>query len=1288
MTKEVLRQKNEQIKDESVKAEWQAVVASSNRLPEDMDDLTTFRKKKEKKLADARPATAPIRKHGQAAAEFQAWPGNQWGNVPRGLAAHRSHSAKIREKVGGRPKSAALVPGSRGFGEFELQPAADRKWACVLKLDFRMNQKKLVVGRSDACDVKLDKYSCTREDLKAISREHCTVVIDDYGTMTIQDHSGNGTLVNNLLLKHGLDPDSCSLAVGDSVTFGGHASECKYVLAINDKPAALSRIDASKLRGQEQVAEGAADSVKQAMILAGDVKLAARESHRAWALWSGAETVIKDISAVKNLVVFASAGSPHQCAHAAAALHSLSKDLTGINLVINAGGVSALSTLAAVNDEFIDGLESCREEAILGLRSLIMRSAQGRERVAKEGALRMLIKIAGNSDDPMRYLADEAVREFEEIEEREKEERAAKADAKNSGARICSPFSRPRTAGSSVSRVSTTDGASNADTDIYTMASSRPSSALHYPQGWSSVGGAKMDYDYANAFRPQSAAVVRTPYSRPESADFLTTEGAVEVDGSTQKQVRPVSAAMIMTQQQYFQEAARRPIMYKKEYISTDEHQEAVPWRHAASTRPGDVHSMVHKKKLYFAYERAGKEFEENDSNSGKVSATKNHLKDISEYDSYYALSAAERAQTKRKYKKDVYMPAIPRGPVDGSSSSGFIASKEAQDHGQKFLIDGIYREYLKPGGLPRDIESLLILSKRTNPSQDEQPEILSAPSSDIDEEQDENVQTGEDERFTNSSSNLHTGDEPGTGELEPFANEEVGDAMTRLNLQRPESAQPKDRASVPQSPIPMRARPASAGGVLSAGSPEGSTRNAPSTRSTLGSHAAADFQRRQAPASVDPDQARGLDSAPSPSSRAQRSGGAESQLFSTAPLDTMEPVLQMPRDAGEGMVHRPQSSGRFARPSTPGGLMPIFERAESSLDDSRHMDASLERSSSADVSREAVLMPDRGSAAQVEEGPWSALIASVAPIWGQIFDDCFALGNLVGRFFSEEQILNLVQNIHDKAVKEASSHEEAATLNLYKRTELQRFLSANMHHVSQASGIDYFALTEMLAPDLIGRHALQLYCALKDKTPEGASVVELQHALKLANLSDEDVLRISGVHRREYSPSAAEENGQGRRRFSAIYQAILGRISLDDATIFTGPEQQYDQRRWLEHALLAACESISHISSSDADSVPVSTEMEDVEDTQGIAKPEASKDPWGDFIRTPDSRYAGEEERAERGAVDAVAEEIADVYSDSGEEEEIIDNTVIDMAMSASDLKDDVFSRNLLPDSLSQRPR
>ena len=112
MTKELLKQKNEQIKDESVKAEWKAVVAASK--PADlaatgMDDLTKFRKKKEKELADKRPATAPIRGPNQPAAEFQSWPGNEWSNkVPRGLASHRSHSAKLQNAYG-KPKVTFLL---------------------------------------------------------------------------------------------------------------------------------------------------------------------------------------------------------------------------------------------------------------------------------------------------------------------------------------------------------------------------------------------------------------------------------------------------------------------------------------------------------------------------------------------------------------------------------------------------------------------------------------------------------------------------------------------------------------------------------------------------------------------------------------------------------------------------------------------------------------------------------------------------------------------------------------------------------------------------------------------------------------------------------------------------------------------------------------------------------------------------------------------------------------------------------------------------------------------------
>lgn len=51
MSKEILRQQQEQIKDESVKAEWQAVLSTSANAAQE-GDLTSFRKKKEKKIAE------------------------------------------------------------------------------------------------------------------------------------------------------------------------------------------------------------------------------------------------------------------------------------------------------------------------------------------------------------------------------------------------------------------------------------------------------------------------------------------------------------------------------------------------------------------------------------------------------------------------------------------------------------------------------------------------------------------------------------------------------------------------------------------------------------------------------------------------------------------------------------------------------------------------------------------------------------------------------------------------------------------------------------------------------------------------------------------------------------------------------------------------------------------------------------------------------------------------------------------------------------------------------------
>ena len=103
-------------------------------------------------------------------------------------------------------------------------------------------------------------------------------------------------------------------------------AERQAVLAASNRPKDTNDLTTFRKKKEKKLAGVRPDSVKLAKILAGDVELASRESFRAWALWSNAATVIKDISAVRKLVTFASSGSTQQCAHAAAALHSLSKD--------------------------------------------------------------------------------------------------------------------------------------------------------------------------------------------------------------------------------------------------------------------------------------------------------------------------------------------------------------------------------------------------------------------------------------------------------------------------------------------------------------------------------------------------------------------------------------------------------------------------------------------------------------------------------------------------------------------------------------------------------------------------------------------------------------------------------------------------------------------------------------------------------------------------------------------------------------------------------------------------
>jgi len=240
-------------------------------------------------------------------------------------------------------------------------------------------------------------------------------------------------------------------------------------------------------------------------------------------------------------------------------MHSLSRDPLCINHILNAGGVAALSSLAAVKEEFIDGLEVCKEEALMGLRSIIMGSAQGRERVANDGALRVLKAIANNYDDPLSYFAEEAVREFEEIEDREKgrggvgEEKVRRRRRENIGS---------QTAKSWVS----SDGVSHSDTDVYTRLSEpqvTPFAGVNGRNWQGDFRSVKMDPEKngSNSFRPQSAIPRSTGMwnSQPVIDGISASESEVKRSDSlsSQKSLRPLSAATILTTQSFVQESAK-----------------------------------------------------------------------------------------------------------------------------------------------------------------------------------------------------------------------------------------------------------------------------------------------------------------------------------------------------------------------------------------------------------------------------------------------------------------------------------------------------------------------------------------------------------------------------------------------------------------------------------------------------------------------------------------------------------------------------------------------------------
>ena len=1248
--RQILRQKEQQVRDEEVKREWNAIAAQSTHeviSTKGLDDLTSFRKQKEKKKkASIRPATAPSKRRDDEFAEFQSWPGNDFVNkgsqakAPRGLSAHSLHSAKIKEAIGGRQKSAVLVPGTPGYDEFVLiaPTGSQRKWAKTITLDFTRARKSLVLGRSDACDIKLDTAHCTKEDLKSISREHCTLTIDDNGTIILEDHSGNGTLVNDVLVKEGdstkgydehgnlaeRHPRKCTVNVGDTVTFGAIASDCTYVLALKSHSKGLTKIDMSRLN-LPKTADALTDGTKQARILAGDTQLASAEAHRAVELWSNLEYATRDEPSVKVLSRFATSGSPQQCAHAAAALCALSRDDSGLVHVLNAGGIAALSTLASVNDDYIYGLEMCKEQAVLGLRSIIMRSAQGRERVAQDGALRTLRRIASNTKDDMCYIAQEAVREFEEAEEREAErmrEREGEMTYDETGHlyRV-----RPSTAKSAVSA-----DVSVAGTHVFTVAGSagsRPSSALlkdemGYKQFSREVFvNAKNDVERSESFRPRSALLDRNRLStaqnelgrRENDSQALSLPTGVAMRPWSLSRPRPRSAMSVLTQEEIFQEAAKRPQMFKVEYITKYEDEKIE--RMDSASKSGYVTSQQHKKKFFHAKESL-------------VTDAKQQQINLAERDAEFL-----KEKDDRKVFKDEYMPGCPRGPPSGSSADGFLQFNETLKHGLEDVGGGIYRQHRQPWGIPRDIDDV--------PAQHLQS-LGQALISHVIKEEDESSPPSSSRARKDRKSELHAQEEdddtdayyPDAADASDWQREE------RMNLAQndtPEkskdaiasksdahaaknksdtrqndlsslrkvgnvTARPGGDAALQHPATLQLARPVSAEGTRSNRPSSALSRKPSSAKRTeaqkleFGAESTAEYQISLDPPAVSIGGVL-LEGTSNPNGSLMITATNKGAMVDQTSIEekTWQPFLShatyQPTVRGVYMTFD-GNQHPAARPSTPGGLMPISEVERSlseSLNDSE--DHSVSRSPTTPNVDAANMLgeireenADQTAQTDVPEENYqelavnalsqqvSSLQTEIMPVYGRIVDEFFQLSLVVGSLFNAEQILNLVQNTYAKAIQEteSSSHQSAAN-DKEKLLRSRTIMMTNLPHILQSdllskaenSSINYVDLMKLVAPDLLSCHTLELFCSISDKNIDGASLAQLHHALMLAKMDGNKIKAITGLP--PYS-TPADAIGNERTKFSVLLYKLQGLLKAGDtreSSASSTPRTAVDLTEW-----------------------------------------------------------------------------------------------------------------------------
>jgi len=192
----------------------------------------------------------------------------------------------------------------------------------------------------------------------------------------------------------------------------------------------------------------------------------------------------------------------------------------------------------------------------------------------------------------------------------------------------------------------------------------------------------------------------------------------------------------------------------------------------------------------------------------------------------------------------------------------------------------------------------------------------------------------------------------------------------------------------------------------------------------------------------------------------------------------------------------------------------------------------------------------------------------AMKPLWGQIVDDFVTLGETAGRFLSEDQIVSIVHEAYDRALKTARSVKDMRGFTKIDRREFPRLLQSYEAVAGSAEGTtDYLSFCEMMAPDLLSRRAFRLFCSLRETTSKGVCVAELQHALMLGRIAPDYIAALSGFPTLEY-PSTVEEPVRQRIPFSHII------ASLERVAAASNPKHS-NPKRELERDLQASCDAM-----------------------------------------------------------------------------------------------------------------